>query len=358
MEAASSIIGGVLSLHPSTLLLLALLLVVLTTLRTIATSDADLSTLAAERRFPHGGALAGQVAWVVGASSGIGEGLCLELARQGAVVVLSARRVDRLEGVAARCRALGAARTLVIPLDMLDLADDGAAHAAATARVVAECGRVDLFFNNGGRSQRGLVERTQLSVDRALFDLNVLGALSLTHAVLPHMLAKGSGVLVTTASIAGKVGSPISATYSASKAALLGYDLALRGEVAGRGVWVTSVCPGPVASEITRHAFTEEAGREWGKGTEDGTRRVSAERCARLMVAAAHARLAEVWIAPQPILLFTYLGQYAPTLAAVIGARVVGPKRVQAFLGGSGGYDSVQGASVWGEVLRALVGGR
>jgi dehydrogenase/reductase SDR family protein 7 len=372
MDHLLSLPSLVLSLHPSTLALLALLLVLSRVLVHVFTADADMATLAAERKL-NARSFEGQVAWVVGASSGIGEALCYELARLGASgIVLSARRVDRLEAVAARCRALRYAadeakglkkattkpslQVLVLPLDMLDLADNGRAHAEAAAEVMRQFGRIDLFFDNGGRSQRGLAERTPLSVDRGLLEVNVLGSLSLKHAVLPHMLAKGKGAIVTTSSIAGKVGSPISATYSASKAALLGYDAALRSEVAWRGVWVTTVLPGPVASEITAHAFTETEGKEWGKGTEDGTRRVPAERCARLMLAGASARLAEVWVAPQPILAFTYLAQYAPGLAARVGAGFVGPKRVQAFLGGTGGYDAVQGASVVRELVRAVVG--
>jgi dehydrogenase/reductase SDR family protein 7 len=292
-------------------------------LATLLRSDCDFATAAASRALKHD-AFAGQVVWITGASSGIGEALAYEFARQGAHIVLSARRMERLMQVEQRCYELGCPQAEVL---RLDLSATGS-HAAAAAHVVQRWKRIDVLVNNAGRSQRGLAESTALSVDRELMELNVMGTLSLTHAVLPHMLAARSGLIMNTSSVAGKVGSPISATYSASKFALQGYFDALRMEVAERGVWVTNVCPGPVKSEITMHAFTETAGVAYGKPTEDATKRVTAERCAHLMVAAAAARLYEVWIAPQPILAFTYLAQYAPGVATYLGTRIVGPKRV------------------------------
>jgi dehydrogenase/reductase SDR family protein 7 len=317
---------------------------------TMLRSDCDFATAAAARALKPD-AFAGQVVWITGASSGIGEALAYEFARQGARLILSARRVEKLMQVEARCYELGCPQAEVLRLDM-EAMDS---HKAVTAHVISRWGRIDVLANNAGRSQRALAESTELAVDRGLFELNVMGVLSLTHAVLPHMLAARSGLIMNTSSVAGKLGSPISATYSASKHAIQGYFDALRMEVADRGVWVTNVCPGPVKSEITVHAFTEQAGRKWGQVTEDKTKRVSAERCAHLMVAGAAARLYEVWIAPQPILAFTYLGQYAPALTAWLGTRIVGPRRVAGLRNGNAGYDSIQSV---GGLLRGFFSGK
>ncbi len=303
--------------------------------------DADLQVRAAYARLPRT-AFRGKSVWIVGASSGIGEALAYEVAARGGVVILSARRADRLESVAKACMAKGAAGAHVLVLDV----EDEKAHAAAVARAqTLGGGRIDYLVNNAGRSERGLVERTEMTVVRQMFNLNVFAVMSLTKAALPTLLAQPKGaVLVTTSSVAGKLGSPISATYSASKHALQGFFDSVRMEMGGRNIRVVNVCPGPVHSEITLHAFTETAGKQLGDAKEEGTNRMPAERCAALMAAAMWAELPEVWIAPQPILFFTYVAQYWKGLYFRLGPKA-GAKRVEAFKQGKSGYGAVQ--SVW-----------
>ena len=300
-------------------------------------ADADLACLRAARALPWD-AFKGRVVWITGASSGIGEALAYELAGRGAALVLSARRRDRLLAVAQRCGELGAADAYALRLDVAALDS----HAPAAASVLARFGRVDVLVNNAGRSQRGLVERTPASVDAAMLALNVGGPLSLTKAVLPAMLAAGRGTIVNTASTAGKLGAPCSATYSATKHALIGWADALRAEVGGRGLHVVNACPGPVQSSIAENAFCDDpSGAPLGEPTEADVVRMPAARCARLMAAAIHAKLPEVWLAPQPILLYMYIAQYLPSLYLAL-SPVVGAKRVEAFLRGSKGYGSIQ----------------
>lgn len=303
-------------------------------------SDGDLTLMAAVRRLPSHSGFEKKVVWITGASSGIGEALAYELAQRGAKLILSARRTEALMKVADKCLSLGAPEAEALRLDVCDLS----AHAATVAYVVRKYGRIDILVNNAGRSQRGLAERTPPAVDADMFQLNVLAPLALTKAVLPQMLTQGSGHIVTTSSVAGKVGSPISATYSATKHAIQGFMDSLRMEVGSRGITVTNICPGPVQSEISLHAFTEQPGKEHGDKEEGGTNRMPAERCALLMTAAIHARLPEVWISPQPILLFTYIGQYMRSLYFKMGPNV-GAKRVNAFLAGHTGYAAVQSLS-------------
>lgn len=147
---------------------------------------------------------------------------------------------------------------------------------------------------------------------------------------------------MNTSSVAGKVGSPVSATYSATKHALHGFFDSLFFETAHRGVKVTNVCPGPVQSEISLHAFTAEAGRVHGDANEAGTKRMSTARCAKLMCAATWAELPEVWIADQPILLFSCIGQYWKQLYFYLGTTKMGPMRVNAFKKGFSGYGAFQ----------------
>ena len=336
-------LSSALYLHALELLSL-LLLLPLALLLFCRCADADLRALRAARALPHD-AFKGQVVLITGASSGIGEALALELAGRQATLVLAARRMDRLLALAERCGAAGAADAMALRLDM----EAPDSFAGAVALVLRKYGRIDVLVNNAGRSQRALALDTPLAVDRELLALNTLAPMALAKAVLPAMLAAGRGTLVTTSSTAGKMGSPCSATYSASKHALQGFFDTLRMEVGARGIAVVNVCPGPVRSEITLHAFCETAGKEFGQPTEDAVTRLSAERCARLMAGAIHARLPECWLAPQPILGFMYLAQYMPTLYHAMSPSV-GARRVAAFVGGSKGYDSIQNprALVWG----------
>jgi dehydrogenase/reductase SDR family member 7 len=299
-------------------------------------------TVSALRKMPRSGAFEKKVCWITGASSGIGEALAYELSRQGATLCLSARRGDVLSRVAADCRKLGCLQVEVVPVDLSDYPS----HKAVVDRVIAKFGRIDYLVNNAGRSQRGTVEDTDPAVERAVIELNVFGTLSLTKAALPHLLSQtGGGVIVNTSSMAGKIASPVSAAYSASKHALHGYFDSLRFELACRGVRVVNVCPGPVQSEISVNAFTETVGKAHGDSEQsDGTVKMSATRCAALMAAAMHAELPEAWLAPQPLLLFLYIAQYLPGLYFRLGAKA-GRQRVESFRAGRSGYSAVQ--NVW-----------
>lgn len=315
--------------------LAAFLVIVVVVVVFVKTADADVTVIRAASRLPPA-AFAGKVVFITGASSGIGEALAHELAPRGAKLILAARREDRLAAVADTLRRKFGSEVLTLRLDV----EAFDTHAAAIQAAIAKFGHIDIFVNNAGRSQRALVEETSPTVDAEMMRLNVLAPMALTKAVLPHMLARKSGHIVFTSSVAGKVGSPLSATYSACKHAIQGFGAATYAELGSRGINVTLVCPGPVRSEITLHAFVDKPGAKLGVD-EDNSTRMTAERCAHLMAAGMWARLPEVWLSPQPVLLFTYLGQYAPSLAAFL-APIVGAARVAAFRKGSTGYGSVQ----------------
>ena len=347
LSLLSSLLASGLSLAtPGALAAVCASLALLQALR-LALADADLSCLAAVRSYPARGAFKGQTVLITGASSGIGEALAKEFARGGADLILCARRVAELVRVADACLAEGAPSAEALRLDVTE----HDSHAAIIAHVLRKHpGGVHILVNNAGRSQRGLVERTPLSVDRALLELNVLSVLSFTKALLVPTLEAGRPLhIVNTSSVAGKLGSPISAAYSASKHALQGFFDSMRMELAHRGIRVTNCCPGPVRSEIAQHAFTEQPGQELGVKEEAGSR-MPAERCALLMAAATHAGLEEVWLAQQPILFFVYMAQYCRWLYFLLGPSV-GKKRVEGLQRGESGYSSISSAS-------ALFGGK
>jgi len=200
-----------------------------------------------------------QVVWITGASSGIGEALAYELARKGASLVLSGRRVAALEAVRARCERPEAHWTL--PFDMTDI--DSLPE--RVAEVLARSGRIDMLINNAGVSQRSLVQDTQLSVDRQIFEADYFGPVALLKAVLPHMLANKSGHLVAVSSLAGLVATPYRSAYSSAKAALIAFHDALRAETADKGIKVTVLCPGFVATNIADSALVGDGSASAGR---------------------------------------------------------------------------------------------
>jgi NAD(P)-dependent dehydrogenase (short-subunit alcohol dehydrogenase family) len=191
-------------------------------------------------------ALAGEVAIVTGASSGIGAATARELARRGATVVLAARRVGELTAQAEAIRGTGG-EALPIRTDVAEPTD----VAALVEHTVASFGRVDILVNNAGANwSRPLATSSPDEVTR-LLGVNLLGAMLLTRAVLPLMLERRHGAIVSVGSLSGRVA--MEPLYSATKYGLRGFSLALRRQVAGSGVSVSLVSPGNINTAMTRH---------------------------------------------------------------------------------------------------------
>lgn len=218
-------------------------------------------------------------ALVTGASSGIGVAIARELAREGARLALTARRADRLEAIAAECRALGSPDVVVI---VDDLADPTAAERIA-ARATAALGEVDLLVNNAGFAVPGVSEKADPARVAAMIQVNVASPVALTRALLPAMLARGRGWVLNVASMAGIVPAPFQAGYAGTKAFNLNWSESLREEVGSRGVVVSALCPG-----VTDTEFFEAAGyRHLGKFMKH---RMAAEPVARAGLRALRKR--------------------------------------------------------------------
>jgi short-subunit dehydrogenase len=195
----------------------------------------------------------GKVAWVTGASSGIGEALAYELAARGAAVIISGRRRDALEVVSER---LGG-QNLVLPFEATDL--DALPGVVERAFAWKE---VDFLINNAGVTQRSLALDTSFEVYRRLLEVDFFAPLRLTQLVLPRMVVRRSGHLSVVSSMAGKVGSPLRTGYSAAKHACVGYFDSLRAEVEeAYGIGVSVILPGAIATPIAFSALTGDGGR-------------------------------------------------------------------------------------------------
>lgn len=190
------------------------------------------------------------VVWVTGASSGIGKALALAFSARGAHLILSARREAKLQEVKAACT--NPENHFIVPLDLTD--PESIQHATET--VFRQVKAVDILVNNGGVSQRSLVNETSLEVDRRIMETNFFGTIALTKAVLPSMLVRGSGRFVVISSLTGHLSTPLRSTYAASKHALHGFFNSLRAETTDAGLHVLIVCPGYIRTEISQNALT------------------------------------------------------------------------------------------------------
>jgi len=232
--------------------------------------------------------------WITGASSGIGKAMALKLAARGAKLVLSARRKEVLEEVRQACIAEGANLddVLVLPLDMLEQAT----FKQAVALVVERFGNIDMLFNNAGISQRSLCLDTDMAVYRTLFEVDVFAQIALTKEVLPLMIKKGSGHLVVTASVAGKIGVPFRTGYCAAKHAMMGFFDALRAELANTAIKVTTITPGFIRTNLSRNALKGD-GSDFGETDSDIANGIDVDECADKIIQGFEKGKPEILIA-------------------------------------------------------------
>ena len=183
-------------------------------------------------------------ALITGASGGIGYELAKLFARDRVPLVIVARSAERLETVAQELRSLGAPRTDVIIADLAD------AHAvpALLAELSARRVEVDVLVNNAGYVLSGSFATTDEATELGMIQLNIGALTALTKGLLPGMLARGHGRILNVASTAGFQPGPFAAVYSATKAYVVSFSEALAEELAGTGVTVTTLSPGPTVT--------------------------------------------------------------------------------------------------------------
>jgi short-subunit dehydrogenase len=197
---------------------------------------------------------ADRTAVVTGASSGIGAEIARVLAGRGHGVTLVARRADRLADLAREVTANGI-RAEVLAADLAE----PAARAALAGRI-ADLGLVpDILVNNAGLSTTGPVHRADPAAEVNLLEVDVVAVAELCTRFLPGMVERGRGAIINIASTAAFQPLPGQAAYAGAKAFVLSYTQALAGELRGRGVTATAVCPGPVRTEFAEVAgFSDE----------------------------------------------------------------------------------------------------
>lgn len=201
-----------------------------------------------------------KVIWITGASSGIGEALVKNLAKNSnARVILSSRKEDQLHSVAEKA-GLSTDRYAVIPLDLKNYKN----MPDIAKKVAEQFGKIDILINNAGLSQRSLAMETDIEVDKQLIDIDYIGTVALTKAVVPYMIRDKGGHIAVVSSLMGIFGAPMRSGYAGAKHALHGFFDALRAELFTQNIRITMICPGFIQTDISIHAVT-------GDGSLQGT---------------------------------------------------------------------------------------
>lgn len=191
------------------------------------------------------GTLAGRVALVTGASSGIGEGAALALAEAGATVAVAARRADRLESLVTRIESSGG-KALALPGDVVD----EAVARRIVEQTVKRLGRLDILVNSAGIIQAGGVENANTDEWRRVLEVNLLATLYTCTAAIAPMRAQGGGDIINISSTAGRRAAAPFGPYSTSKFGLTGMTEGLRQEVGKYGIRVCIIEPGATTTEV------------------------------------------------------------------------------------------------------------
>ncbi len=243
--------------------------------------------------------LKGKVIIVTGASSGIGAALVRQFAKQGANVVMAARRGEKLDELVVELQALPG-RRVAVAADLQKTADcqrliDG---------TLAIFGRVDILINNAGLGHRSLLSSMPISDAETMLDTNLLAPLRLIQLVLPQMRLQKSGQIVNVSSIVGQRPLPRSGFYCATKTALNFVTRSLRMELRGSGISIATLYPGMTATDFHEATLGSQRPRRiWGG--------VSADKVARVTARAIGRRKSEIYVTWYDFI-FTHLNRLFP----------------------------------------------
>ncbi|WP_412850670.1 SDR family oxidoreductase [Chryseobacterium sp. PMSZPI] len=253
-----------------------------------------------------------KIVWITGASSGIGEALVKELAANTNVkIILSSRKEDQLYAVAEKAN-LTTDRYAVIPLDLANYKD----MPDIVSKAIDKFGKIDLLINNAGLSQRSLAIETDIEVDKHLIEVDYIGTVALTKAVLPYMIKNGGGQIAVVSSLMGVFGAPMRSGYAAAKHALHGFFDALRAELYTQKILITIICPGFIQTNISMHAVTGN-GSQQGKMDDATMNGIPANVFAKKMLYAIEKKKNQKAIGGKEVM-GVYLKRFFPGLLAKV----------------------------------------
>jgi len=261
-----------------------------------------------------------KVVWITGASSGIGRALALQFAAVNSKLILSSRNAEALNRVKQLCIAkninMNEADIFVLAFDVTD--EKNIENIVAQAKSFNE--RIDLLINNAGISQRSSLLDTEMSTYRKLFDIDVFAPIALTKLVIPIMIKQGSGHIVVTSSVAGKIGVPFRTGYCAAKHAMMGFFDALRTEVAQHNIKVSTITPGYIKTDVSKNAITGN-GSTFGKTDQSIENGMPVEECAKVIVSGLRKGKPEIAVGQGPEMVVLKLKRFFPRLVFKLMAK-------------------------------------
>ncbi len=248
----------------------------------------------------------GKTILITGASSGIGEALTYALEKKDCKLVISSRKEAELQRVKENCG--NSVNIKILPLDLADIDK----MPALTEEAISAFGKIDILINNAGISQRSLIIDTKVGVYKKLVDINYLGTIALTKALLPHFIDKKNGHFVTVSSLMGKFAGPQRSGYCGSKHALHGFFDVLRMEHEKDNIAVTMICPGYVRTNIDKNALTADGSpqRTHDKENQNG---LSVEVFVKKMIRAVEKGKYEAYMGKKEVM-GIYLKRFFPKL--------------------------------------------
>ncbi|TAL63505.1 MAG: SDR family NAD(P)-dependent oxidoreductase [Bacteroidetes bacterium] len=249
----------------------------------------------------------GKVAWITGASSGIGESLVYAFVKRGATVVASSNDLPGLGRVKAAC-AENSDMVHCVPFDLIDTSGIN----KVVDQQISKSGRIDYLLNLGGISQRARVDETPLWLDRKIFEINYFGTIAFTKAILPYMIKQQSGHILATSSISGRFGFPLRSAYSASKQALHGFFETLYLENKKFNIRSSVIIPGRVRTSISFHALDSE-GNEHGRLDNGLAKGISPDKAAEIIIRGIVRDKREILVGRSELILL-YIRRYLPWL--------------------------------------------
>jgi dehydrogenase/reductase SDR family protein 7B len=258
---------------------------------------------------------AGKVAWITGASSGIGEALVHEFVLRGATVIASSNDLSGLEKVKSACGD----KSMMVHCIPFDLGNTQGIDKIVEKQVNSH-GRIDYLLNIGGISQRARIDETPMWLDRKIFEINYFGTITFTKAVLPFMVRQQSGHILATSSITGRFGFPLRSAYSASKQALHGFFETLYLENKKFHIKASVIIPGRVRTSISFHALDSE-GKEHGKLDTGQANGIMPQKAAEIIIRGIIRNKREILVGKNELIML-HIRRYCPWLFFRIADRI------------------------------------
>ena len=228
-----------------------------------------------------------KVVWITGASSGIGAELARQYSNLGIKLILSSRRADVLGQVKSDC--CNPENIKILPFDLIDFKS-----VSELVKLAYELfGTIDILINNAGISQRSLIIDTDFEVYKRLIEINYLGQVAISNAILPYFIKQGGGSFAIISSVMGKYSSPYRSGYAAAKHALHGFFDTLRMEHQNDNIFVTIICPGFVNTSISKNSLTGD-GTPLGQYDRANARGLSVELSAKKIISAVDKKKWEI----------------------------------------------------------------